>query len=199
MMRNTQEMTPPTNLAIAYAPLRVRSAFALLLQIDNRLANILRSSREPMIGQIKMAWWREAFGQAPHQRPKGEPLLQALTEIDDLIPHTALEALVLGWEILLGSERWNQEDIDRHSDLRTEAIFQTFADWIGSERDILPIGRLWALESLRMAFPERIADNITLPPAPIPKVRALRPLSILALSMRTDSGLRLVWHALTGH
>ncbi len=199
MTRNTQEMTPPTNLAIAYAPLRVRSAFALLLQIDNRLANILRSSREPMIGQIKMAWWREAFGQAPHQRPKGEPLLQALTEIDDLIPHTALEALVLGWEILLGSERWNQEDIDRHADLRTEAIFQTFAHWIGSERDIRPIGRLWALETLRMAFPERVADNITLPPAPLPKVRALRPLSILALSMRTDSGLRLVWHALTGH
>lgn len=199
MTRNTQEMTPPTNLAIAYAPLRVRSAFALLLQIDNRLATILRSSREPMIGQIKMAWWREAFGQAPHQRPKGEPLLQALTEIDDLIPHTALEALVLGWEILLGSERWNQEDIDRHADLRTEAIFQTFADWIGSERDILPIGRLWALESLRMAFPERVAGNITLPPTPLPKVRALRPLSILALSMRTDSGLRLVWHALTGH
>lgn len=199
MMRNTEEMTPPTNLAIAYAPLRVRSAFALLLQVDNRLANILRSSREPIIGQIKMAWWREAFGQEPHQRPKGEPLLKALTEIDDFIPYTALEALVLGWEILLGSERWNQEDIDRHTDLRTEAIFQTFAHWTGSEQDIRPIGRLWALETLRMAFPERVADNITLPPAPLPKVRELRSLSILALSVRTGSGLRLVWHALTGH
>lgn len=198
MLNAVHEMTPPTNLAITYAPVRVRSAFALLLQIDSRFADILHNAREPMIAQIKMAWWREAFGKAPNERPKGEPLLQALDQTGDIIPYTALEALVLGWEMLLGSEAWNQATIDGHADMRAKAIFQTFGQWVGSPQDVGPIGRLWALDTLRMAFPERVPDSIALPSVSLPKARALRPLSILSLSVRTGSGPRLVWHALTG-
>ena len=193
-----QKMTPPTNLAIAYAPINVRSAFSLLLQIDQRFANILRNAREPMIAQIKMAWWREAFGKAPHQRPRGEPLLQALNQTGELIPYTALEALVLGWEMLLEAEQWNQEMIDGHASLRAQAVFLTYGQWVGSTQDVLPVGQLWAINSLRSDFPERVSDSIAARHASISRTRALRPLSILAMSMRTASGPRLVWHALTG-
>lgn len=193
-----QEMTPPTNLALAYAPTKFRSAFALLLQIDDRFADILRNAREPMIAQIKMAWWREAFGKAPHQRPKGEPLLQALNQTDDLITFTALEALVLAWENLLGNDEWTQEVLESHAIQRAEAIFQTYAQWVGNAQDVRPLGQLWALETLRVAFPERVSDMVALPVVSLPKARALRPLSILTMSVRTASGPRLVWHALTG-
>ena len=191
------ELAPPARLAIAYAPSDVRSAFALLLQIDNRFAEILHNAREPMIAQIKMAWWREAFAGAADARPKGEPLLQALNEAGDRIPLSALEALASAWEALLGSERFNQEVIDVHAELRAEAIFLTYAGWMGTVQDMRPIGRNWALDALRIAFPERVADGI-MPPAPLPKARALRPLSILTMSVRTVSGPRLILHALTG-
>ncbi|MCO4091788.1 MAG: squalene/phytoene synthase family protein [Sphingorhabdus sp.] len=191
------ELAPPARLAIAYAPSDVRSAFALLLQIDNRFAEILRNAREPMIAQIKMAWWREAFASAADARPKGEPLLQALNEAGDRIPLSALEALASAWEALLGSERFNQEVIDVHAELRAEAIFSTYAGWMGTVQDMRPIGRSWALEALRTAFPDRVA-GCNMPPAPLPKARALRPLSILTMSVRTVSGPRLILHALTG-
>jgi phytoene synthase len=191
------ELAPPARLAIAYAPSDVRSAFALLLQIDNRFAELLRNAREPMIAQIKMAWWREAFASAAEARPKGEPLLQALNEAGDRIPLRALEALASAWEQLLGSEKFSQEDIDVHAELRAEAIFLTYAGWVGSVQDVRPIGRSWALEALRMAFPERVA-GCNMPSAPLPKARALRPLSILTMSVRTVSGPRLILHALTG-
>jgi phytoene synthase len=191
------ELAPPARLAIAYAPSDVRSAFALLLQIDNRFAEILRNAREPMIAQIKMAWWREAFASAADARPKGEPLLQALNEAGDRIPLSALEALASAWEALLGSERFNQEVIDVHAELRAEAIFSTYAGWMGTVQDMRPIGRSWALEALRIAFPDRVA-GCNMPPAPLPKARALRPLSILTMSVRTVSGPRLILHALTG-
>ncbi|MEY3634845.1 MAG: hypothetical protein RLZZ61_1255 [Pseudomonadota bacterium] len=191
------ELSPPAQLAIAYAPSDVRSSFALLLQIDNRFADILRNAREPMIAQIKMAWWREAFTSPAETRPKGEPLLQALNEASDRIPSSALEALASAWEHLLGHAQFSQEVIDTHAELRAEAIFATYTDWMGGAQDLRPIGRLWALESLRIAFPERAADCI-MPSAPLPKARTLRPLSILTMSVRTGSGLRLILHALTG-
>lgn len=196
-MNAVLDLDPPARLAIAYARSDVRSAFALLLQIDNRFADILRNAREPMIAQIKMAWWREAFASAVEARPKGEPLLQALNEAGDRIPLSALEALASAWEHLLGHEQISQEVIDTHTALRAEAIFKTYAAWMGSVQDMQPIGRNWALESLRIAFPERVADSI-IPSAPLPKARALRPLSILTMSVRTGSGLRLILHALTG-
>jgi phytoene synthase len=191
------ELAPPARLAIAYAPSDVRSTFALLLHIDNRFAEILRNAREPMIAQIKMAWWREAFASAADARPKGEPLLQALNEAGDRIPLSALEALASAWEHLLGSERFSQEVIDVHAELRAEAIFATYAGWMGTVQDMRPIGRSWAIEALRIAFPERVA-GCNMPPAPLPKARALRPLSILTMSVRTVSGPRLILHALTG-
>jgi len=46
------ELSPPARLAIAYAPRDLRSAFALLLQLDQRFAEILRNAREPMIARI---------------------------------------------------------------------------------------------------------------------------------------------------
>ena len=197
MTDSVLELAPPARLAIAYAPSDVRSAFALLLQIDNRFAEILRNAREPMIAQIKMAWWREAFASAADARPKGEPLLQALNEAGDRIPLCALEALASAWEQLLGSEKFSQEAIDLHAELRAEAIFLTYAGWVGSVQDVRPIGRSWALEALRMAFPERVA-GCNMPSAPLPKARALRPLSILTMSVRTVSGPRFILHALTG-
>lgn len=198
MIDTMPEMSPPTRLALAYVPHRLRPAFALLLQIDGRFADILHNAREPMIAQIKMAWWREAFGKTPQQRPKGEPLLQALNHMNELIPYTALEALTLAWESLLGSEEWTQEVVARHAAQRAEAIFQTYAQWIGCQQDVGALGQLWALETLRMAFPERVPDGVSLPPARLPKARKRRPLSILTMSVRTTSGPRLVWHALTG-
>jgi phytoene synthase len=191
------ELAPPARLAIAYAPSNVRSAFALLLQIDQRFAEILRNAREPMIAQIKMAWWREAFASPAEARPTGEPLLQALNEAGELIPVIALEALASAWEHLLGSELFSQDAIDAHAYLRADAIFQTYANWVGRRQDLRPIGRNWALEALRIAFPERVAD-CNIPSAPLPKARALRPLSILTMSVRKASGPRLILHALTG-
>ena len=139
----------------------------------------------------------KAFASAVEARPKGEPLLQALNETGECIPLSALEALASAWEHLLSHELFSQEVIDTHTELRAEAIFKTYAGWMGTVKDMRPIGRNWALEALRSAFPERVSGYI-MPPAALPKARALRPLSILTMSVRTKSGARLILHALTG-
>ena len=198
MNDTASQLTPPANLAVAYTPVAFQPAFTLLLQLDMRFADIVRKAREPMIAQIKLAWWRDAFAAEPALRPKGEPLLQALCACGDVISPSALEDLVSAWELLLGEDEWAAQDVEAHAALRGRTIFGSYAAWAGEGCDISSLSHQWALDALRVEFPSKFVafDNQPLPA--LPKGRKLRPLSILAMSVRKVTGFRLIGHALTG-
>lgn len=90
----------PWRLAVAYAPAATRDRWLTLLALDVRLAGVVRSAREPILAQMRLAWWRDRLRDSAANWPKGEPLLAALTCWGD--EHGALVALVDGWEALLG-------------------------------------------------------------------------------------------------
>jgi phytoene synthase len=59
-----------------------RAAIATLWAFAERLTRLLIDAREPLIGQIKLAWWRDMaamLARDPDGLPKGEPLLAELT------------------------------------------------------------------------------------------------------------------------
>jgi phytoene synthase len=84
-------------------PRERRAAMAALWAFAERLTNLLVDAREPLIGQIKLAWWRDMaamLARDPDSLPKGEPLLAALTAtwarqggLDTLVD--AVEAMLL--------------------------------------------------------------------------------------------------------
>ena len=51
-------LAPMHRLALAYAPAEARPAWAGLLALDARLAGVVRAAREPVLGQLRLAWWR---------------------------------------------------------------------------------------------------------------------------------------------
>ena len=58
-----------------------RAALAALWALAERLTKLLSEAREPLIGQIKLAWWRDMMvmlASEPAALPKGEPLLAEL-------------------------------------------------------------------------------------------------------------------------
>lgn len=90
---------------IVAVPRGSRAALAALWALAERLTKLLREAREPLIGQIKLAWWRDMMAliaNDPAALPKGEPLLAEL--------HAAwagqggLEALVDAAEAMLLAE-----------------------------------------------------------------------------------------------
>ncbi len=192
------QLPPPANLAVAYTPVAFRPAFTLLLQLDMRFADIVRKAREPMIAQIKLAWWRDAFATEPALRPKGEPLLQSLGACGDVISSSALQELVSAWELMLGEGEWATQDVEAHAALRGDAIFGSYAAWIGEGCDVSALSHQWARDALRLEFPSQSVALNNQPLPALPKGRKLRPLSILAMSVRKVTGLRLIGHALTG-
>ncbi len=70
--------TLPTmhRLALAYAPGRTRLAWLALLALDSRLAGVLRSASEPMLAQIRLAWWRDMLARSEADRPRRRTLAQ---------------------------------------------------------------------------------------------------------------------------
>jgi 15-cis-phytoene synthase len=93
------ELPPPYRLALAYAPRRAQLETLALLALDQRLGGIARAAREPLIAQMKLAWWRDRLGSPSAEWPAGEPLLAVLTSWGGTAGE--LVGLVDGWEAIL--------------------------------------------------------------------------------------------------
>lgn len=139
---------PDYRLAISYAS-RGRDGIAALFALDDRLAAIVRRASEPLVGQMRLTWWREALEALDRGAPPAEPILRALAE--HALPHgasgTALAEIADGWEALL-EEPFGRDAIERHS-VRGAALFAALGQLAGAAGDpIAEAGRGWALADL---------------------------------------------------
>ncbi|MFM9937683.1 MAG: hypothetical protein ACKVOL_15970 [Novosphingobium sp.] len=95
-------LSPPERLAVAYAPRAVQPLWEGFLALDSRLADAARAGRDPLMVQLRLAWWRDRFDQPASEWPAGEPLLAMLKAWDR--ERAALRALVDGWEARIVGE-----------------------------------------------------------------------------------------------
>ncbi len=65
-------------LCVLYAPAPLRPALFALHGFDLELASIVESTTEPMIGEIRLAWWREAAEAIDRGVVPAQPLLQVI-------------------------------------------------------------------------------------------------------------------------
>ena len=141
---------PWRDLALSYVPERARAAFGALFALDTALGDILRTTREPLVGQMRLAWWREALQRLDTAPPPGEPVLQALAASAIPLGTTGAElaGMVDGWEPLLGG--LGREAIDDHARLRGRILFAAAGQVAGAApRDpVGDAGEGWALADL---------------------------------------------------
>lgn len=65
-------------LATLYAPAEARPALFALHALDLELLDVVQTTSQPMIGLVRLAWWREALERLDSAPPPGQPLLGAL-------------------------------------------------------------------------------------------------------------------------
>ena len=101
-------------LSVLYAPAAVRPALLALHGLDLELAQVVASTSEPMLGEIRLAWWRDALtaldgGQVPPQ-----PLLALIAA--EVLPRgvsgAELTALEDRWLGLIGSDAVPESHFD---------------------------------------------------------------------------------------
>ena len=199
MIELIQSLPTLQRLALAYAPAQARDATLSLLALDARLAGALRTASEPMLAQIKLAWWRDMLKRQPADRPQGEPLLEALAVWQGEEP--ALIALIDAWEQLVTQEVLTEDDMHAFCSGRG-AAFAALARIAGKpdrSEAAQRAGEGWALADLASSLQapqERDAALSVLRSHDwqhIPLPRALRPLAVMhglgARAAREGQGL----------
>ena len=167
------ELPPPLRVAIAYAPRAARGPWSALLGLDRRLARAALGSSEPLLGQMRLAWWRDRFATPAQAWPRGEPLLAALAAFDD--EREALSALVDAWEALIGGER-DARSLAALGAARAEAIIALVGIVGATPRPgvVEALAQAWTHNELGHAS-ARVADAVR---GRLPRI--IRPLAIVA-------------------
>jgi phytoene synthase len=138
-------LLPEAGIALAWSPPEVRAPLSIAFQLDRRLARIVARTSEPMLGQMRLAWWREMLGTSVEARPRGDAVL------DGIGAHwqgreEALAAMVDGWEVLVTSERLGYEEAKTFGMLRGEFFSALAPQEKGIVQDRLAAaGYRWAL------------------------------------------------------
>ncbi|MDE1914517.1 MAG: hypothetical protein KGJ57_03540 [Sphingomonadales bacterium] len=187
-------LPPPWRLALAYAPAAARPFWLSFLALDVRLAGVVRGAREPLLGQMKLAWWRDRFNADPDSWPKGEPLLSSLRAWDSAVG--GLVALVDGWEAMLGEWGDGSGPVEALTQGRVEGV-KALAGVLGAPGDdgLAAMARGWAAMDLvsHLGDPAERAEaaasfgEIDWRRYPLP--RRMRPLTVLhGLARRASLG-----------
>ncbi|MXO59634.1 hypothetical protein GRI89_08780 [Altererythrobacter salegens] len=147
----------------------------------------MRNAHEPLLAQVRIAWWRDRLGEPPGNWPQGDPVLDQLRGWRS---PEALVSLVDGWEGLV-DEALDAGVIERFAAGRT-AAFAALADELGvRDAAAAQAGRNWALADLAAnlsdpAERERVIAMASREDADLPRQPELRPLAILgALGRRS--------------
>lgn len=129
---------PERTLAVSYAPRALRPALAALFALDERFGAIVGTTGEPMIGMMRLAWWREALERLDHAAAPAEPLLREVAE--RLVAHgpsgVALAGIEDGWAVLLDGEI-DAAALARHGRERGARLFALAGDLLTTHADPL--------------------------------------------------------------
>lgn len=223
-MTGAMERNPEHVLALSYAPRSGAAALEALLALDEALAQLLRTTREPALGQLRLAWWREALARLDSESAPAEPVLRALAR--EMLPRgvkgASLVSIVHGWEVLIEEETLDRDALRRFGEGRGE-LFVVAGTAMGAAPNdpLAEAGQGWALVDLarHLRAPAEAAEARDLA-APLLKTatstrwsrngRALGALAHLArLDLFVPEGEvppvgaphrvgRLLWHRLTG-
>lgn len=135
-------------LALTYVPLPNRGALAALFAIDRAMGDVVRTTKEPMLGPIRLAWWRERLEELDDDMSApAEPRLQQVAR--ELLPRQItgreLATLESGWLRLFDPFPWAVQTGEAIW-FRGNLLFGLGARLLGCvDERIQGAGGLWAL------------------------------------------------------
>jgi len=141
---------PERALVIAYAPPSRRAGLTALFALDERFGQVVASTSEPLIGQMRLAWWREALEKLDRDPAPAEPLLSALADdaLQNGVTGKALADIEDGWAALIDGEM-DDDAIARHGRQRGGKLFSAASALLGAtDPRLTTAGEVWALADL---------------------------------------------------
>jgi 15-cis-phytoene synthase len=190
---------PDLMIALAYARSQDRQKLAIILAFDHRLGMVVAATREPVMGQIKLAWWRDQISMPLPWTAPPDPILNGLAKIMMVndVNREALLRLVDGWDGLLSADQLDEAALSQYAIARGATLFTLAAQVCGEvpTAEIESAGRHYALIDFacRCSDPETASRVMAMAKAEPAKARAiprrasLRTLRILAMLTDDDA------------
>lgn len=157
-------------LATLFAPPERRPALWALLAFNLEIARVREVASQPLIGQIRLAWWREmiaeAFAGGPVRRHEvATPLAEAIRT--HRIRRERLDALVDGRERDLDpAPPQTMAELVLYAEATSSRLVEAEMDVLGAEHAAArPAGIAWALVGLLRAVPFHAAGRRSWIPA----------------------------------
>jgi phytoene synthase len=97
---------PDRYLSALFAPEERRPLLVALYAFNHELARVGETVREPMMGEIRLQWWREVVAEARDGRPRAHDVARGLAELFARAgpPLAPFEAMIEAREFDLGDE-----------------------------------------------------------------------------------------------
>lgn len=138
-------------LAVLHAPAATRDALAALFALDLDFAQVVATTREPLLGEIRLAWWREQLARLDSAPAPAQPTLAALARhvIPAGVRGASLEALEDAHLMLLLDDHHDAAQLARYLDRRGGTLFAAAAVLLGADSAAArTLGQGWALGDL---------------------------------------------------
>ncbi|RGP40611.1 15-cis-phytoene synthase [Altererythrobacter insulae] len=190
-----QELGDAERIAMRYTSREFRAKLSTVFALDRRLAQLVAQTSEPMLGQMRLAWWRDVLAQPADARPSGDTVLDAIGRYWDG-EESSLVQLVDGWEHMLSEPPLGQHAARAFIAGRVEAVSAIY-----DTPDARLAARRWACADAtahtaqadeRQTFIEmgleNAAQRVTLPTS----LRGLSVLNALALRALRRNGKPLM-------
>lgn len=177
---------PALKIALAWVEPGTRDRLAALFAFDAHLGILVSKAIEPLLAQIRLAWWRDRLSEPVADRPMGDPVLDSLGARWNG-NEKALIDLVDGWEGLLDTAPLSAATIDTFANARAQAID-------AAAKGTFNAGKRWALADFASRTSNALERETALElarvvPAQPPLPRTLRGLAVLdALATRSLAG-----------
>lgn len=140
-----EPLPPEQQLALTYSPQHRRPVLGAFFALDRRLARIVANTTEPLLGQMRLAWWRDMLGKRIDDRPKGDPVLDQIGRHWCGLEQDLLH-LVDAWEVMVTQETLGSDQIETFGNGRSAPLICLFGQPSGSgEERICVAAWRWAL------------------------------------------------------
>lgn len=149
---------PDRYFAALFAPADVRGDLFTLYALNHEIARIADSVREPMLGLIRLQWWRETIEGAragnPRRHEVAEPLAAVLTRHD--LPQAQFEAILDARQFDVSDEDFaDMAALETYVDATSGNVMRLAARVLGSENEALAksAGLAFGLSGMLRAVP----------------------------------------------
>jgi phytoene synthase len=155
---------PDRYLSALFAPAAKRPHLLALYAFNVEIARVADTVREPMMGEVRLQWWRETLAGAKQGMPRDHDVARALTDLllSVDLPFERFEAMIAARSFDSSAEALaDRSQVEAYCDATSGNLMRLAARILGGEADVVAraAGIAYALAGILRSLPHHVARH----------------------------------------